>query len=383
MLAIRGGRVYTMSAAGVLNNATVLIDGDRIKAVGFDVEIPAGCEVIEAADKHVCPGLIDAHCHLGLEEEVYRVEGDDLNETTDPLTPYLMALDGINFWDIGFTDAVRAGVTTVLVLPGSANVIGGQAALLKTWGPRPLDMVYRSSWGLKAALGENPKRVYGSQNKAPRTRMASAAMLREAFYVAAKSLDQPKDLKAKDEFEQMPLGKVLQRKMPLYIHVHRADDILTALRLKDEFGIDMVIQHGTEAFMVADELAARGVKVALGPLLVNRAKVELKEVSFRNARRLHEAGVEFCFITDHPVIPIQYLSVCAGLAVREGLDEEVAMAAITSRAAVILGMQDEIGTIEEGKKADIVIFSHHPLEIKARAEAVLVGGRLWRDTCHG
>ena len=383
MLAIRGGRAYTMSAAGIIDNAIILIEGERIKAVGTGVEIPAGCQVIDAAGKHICPGFIDAHCHVGLEEEIYRVEGDDLNESTDPLTPYLMALDGINFWDIAFTDAVRAGITTVQVLPGSSNIIGGQGALLKTWNPRRSDMVYRSPWGLKAALGENPKRVYGGQNKAPRTRMASAALLRESLFVAARSLEKQKEMKPKEEFRQNPLFKVLQGEMCLRVHVHRADDILTALRLKDEFGIKMVIEHGTEAFMVADELAARGVKVALGPLLVNRAKVELKEVSLRNAERLHRAGVEFCFITDHPVIPIQYLGLCAGLAAREGLEEGVALAAVTSTAAAVLGVQEELGTIEEGKRADIVIFSHHPLELAAKAETVLVGGRLWRNEENG
>ncbi len=383
MLAVRGGRVYTMSAAGIIENATVLIEGEWIKAVGNDLEIPAGCEIIDATGKHVCPGFIDAHCHVGLEEEIYRIEGNDLNESTNPLTPHLMAVDGINFWDLGFTDAVRAGIATVLVLPGSANIIGGQAVLLKTWSSRRSGMIYRNPWGLKAALGENPKRVYGTQNKAPATRMASAAMLRESLYIAARSLDKQDDLKPKEQFRHNPLFRVLRGEMPLRVHVHRADDILTALRLKDEFGIDMVIEHGTEAFMVADELAARGVKVALGPLLVNRAKVELKEVSFRNAVRLYEAGVEFCFITDHPVIPIQYLGLCAGLAAREGLDEGVALAAVTCKAAAVAGVQDELGAIEAGKRADIVIFSHHPLELAAKAEAVMVGGRFWEGDERG
>jgi len=378
VLAIQGGRVYTMTGAGVLEGGVIIVDQDRVADVGVGLPIPPGCEVVDARHKHICPGFIDAHCHLGLGEEVYRVEGDDINETSEPVTPHLRALDGINLWDLGFSDAVRGGVTRVLVMPGSANVVGGQAALLKTWAPHRPDMVYRHPWGLKAALGENPKRVYAAQNKAPRTRMASAALLRETLFAAAKHQDK-KEGREKEEFRLAPIVKVLRKEMPLLVHVHRADDIMTALRIRDEFDIDLVIQHGTEAFLVADEIARRGVKVALGPLLVNRAKVELKEVSLRNALRLKAAGVSFCLITDHPVIPVQYLNVCAALAVREGLDEKDALEAITCNAAAVLGMQDELGTIGKGKKADLVIFSHHPLEAMARAEMVMVDGRFWGD----
>lgn len=377
MLAIRGGRVYTMSASGVLDNGVVLVDGERVVGVGTKVRIPQGCKVVEARGKHICPGFIDAHCHLGLSEEIYRCEGDDTNESTDPMTPYLQAVDGINFWDVGFKDAVQNGVTRALVMPGSANVIGGQATLVKTWASTPAGMVYRNPWGLKAALGENPKRVYGSKDKAPRTRMASAAFLREALFAAARFVDK-KHPEAREEFRMLPLVRVIRGETPLMIHVHRADDIMTALRIKDEFGINMVIQHGTEAFLVADELVRRGVKVALGPLLVNRAKVEMKEVSFQSARRLKAAGVDFCLVTDHPVIPIQYLNICAALAVREGLDETTALEAVTANAARILGVENELGSIEAGKRADLVVFSHHPLEVKARAEMVMVDGQVWR-----
>lgn len=371
MLAISGGTVITVSS-GTIRNGVVLVEGDMVRQVGKNITIPPSCKVIDATGCYVVPGFIDAHCHVGIEEEVYRVEGDDLNETTDPVTPYLQALDGINLMDIGFNDALMGGVTRLMVTPGSANVIGGQGVILKSFANSPAEMIYKNPWGLKAALGENPKRVYGSQNKVPKTRMASAALLREALTVASRESDKPKE--ARDEFREKALVQVVRKEMPLLLHVHRADDILTALRIKDEFDIDMIFQHGTEAFLVADEIARRGVPVCLGPLLVNRAKVEMKEVSFKNAVMLDKAGVKFCLITDHPVVPIQYLGICAALAVRAGLDEETALRALTLSPAEILGISHELGSIEPGKKADVVIYDGHPLEVKSKIINVLVDG---------
>ncbi len=325
MYAIKGGKIFTMDDAGIIDNGIILVEGEWIKSVSREAEIPAACTVIEAGGKYITPGFIDSHTHLGLEEEIYRVEGDDVNEITDPLTPQLQAVDGINFMDLGFADALRGGVTRAMSMPGSANIIGGQAVFLKNLANKMSEMIYKNPWGLKAALGENPKRVYGEQKKTPQTRMASASLLREAFYTAARMMEK-KDLEATDEYRKTPIFKVLRKEMPLLLHVHRADDILTALRIKDEFDIDLLIQHGTEAVLVADELQRRNIPVFLGPLFVNRAKVEMKEVAFKNARLLAERGVQFSFITDHPVIPIEHLRVCAALAVREGLSEEIAHA---------------------------------------------------------
>ena len=375
MIAIKGGTIITVSA-GIINNGVVLIQDNLIKEMGQEVAIPPSAVVVDATGAFVMPGLIEAHCHVGIAEEAAPVEGNDINETTDPVTPYLRALDGVNLNDMAFNDAVRSGVTRLMIHPGSANVIGGQSVLLKSWAPAVLDMVYRQPWGVKAALGENPKRVYGFQNKVPKTRMASAALLREALFTARRLSDK-ESLEPKDEFRHEALIKVVRREMPLWLHVHRADDILTALRIKDEFDIDLVLQHGTEAHLVAGEIARRGVTVCLGPLLTNRAKVEMKEVSFRNALRLQQAGVEFCLITDHPVVPIQYLGVCASLAVREGLDEETAIKALTLNPARILGVDHELGSIEPGKKADIVIFDGHPLELRSKVKHVLVDGIVW------
>lgn len=375
MIAIKGGTIVTVKN-GTIRDGVILVEGSTIREVGQDIAIPPSSTVIDAAGCYVVPGFIDAHCHVGISEEVFRIEGNDINETTDPITPYLQALDGVNLNDLAFDDAVRSGVTRLMVHPGSANVLGGQSVLLKSWSPTPMEMVYRHPWGLKAALGENPKRVYGNQNKAPKTRMANAALLREALHTASRNSEK-EQLEPKDEFRQKALIRVIRREMPLWLHVHRADDILTALRIKDEFNIDMVLQHGTEAHLVADEIARRGVAVCLGPLLTNRAKVEMQEVSFRNVALLQKAGIQFCLITDHPVIPIQYLGVCAALAVREGLDEETAIRALTWNPAHILGVDQELGSIEPGKKADIVIFDGHPLEVKSRVRQVLVDGIIW------
>lgn len=375
MIAIKDGTIVTVKN-GTIRDGVILVEGSTIREVGQDIAIPPSSTVIDAAGCYVVPGFIDAHCHVGISEEVFRIEGNDINETTDPITPYLQALDGVNLNDLAFDDAVRSGVTRLMVHPGSANVLGGQSVLLKSWSPTPMEMVYRHPWGLKAALGENPKRVYGNQNKAPKTRMANAALLREALHTASRNSEK-EQLEPKDEFRQKALIRVIRREMPLWLHVHRADDILTALRIKDEFNIDMVLQHGTEAHLVADEIARRGVAVCLGPLLTNRAKVEMQEVSFRNVPLLQKAGIQFCLITDHPVIPIQYLGVCAALAVREGLDEETAIRALTWNPAHILGVDQELGSIEPGKKADIVIFDGHPLEVKSRVRQVLVDGIIW------
>lgn len=381
MFAIKGGKIFTMDSAGVINGGTILVEGERIKAVGHDVTIPEGCKIYDMTGKYIFPGFIDSHTHIGLDEEIYRVEGDDVNEIGNPVTPYLRAVDGINFFDLAFEDALKGGITRSMTMPGSANILGGQATFIKHLANKPTAMVYRTSYGLKAALGENPKRVYGQQErKMPRTRMASASLLREAFYKAAKALEkEKKDIKPEEEFKQDAIIKVLKKEMPLFLHAHRADDILTALRIKDEFDFDLIIQHGTEAFLVVDELLKRNVPVFLGPLLVNRAKVEMKEVSFKNGYKLAKAGVKFSLISDHPVIPIEHLRVYAALAVREGLDEETALQALTINPAQMLQADNELGSISLGKRADFVVYDHHPFEFNSKVLMAVVDGVIWGD----
>ncbi len=377
MLAIKGARVLTMAEAGLLENAVVLVDGDLITEVGENITIPEGCTIYDAAGKYLLPGFIDSHTHIGLEEEIYRIEGSDVNEIAEPIAPQLRALDGINFWDLAFADALKGGVTRSLSMPGSANLIGGQAVFLKHLASAPQDMVYKQSCGLKAALGENPKRVYAEQKKSPVTRMANASLMREALYSAAMNIDR-EDNQASELFRMEPVRRVIKKEIPLLVHAHRADDIMTALRIKDEFDIDMVIQHGTEAVTIADELRKRNVAVFLGPFLINRAKVELKEASFRTAALLAERGVKFSLITDHPVVPIEHLRVCAALAVREGLDEDAALRAISSWPAEILKVSQELGSVSRGQKADLVVYSGHPLDFRSRVEMAMVDGLTWR-----
>lgn len=378
MIAFAGGTILTMDKGRAIIGGVVLVEGSTIIGVGNDIEIPKGCRVIDVGGCYITPGFIDAHTHLGLEEEIYRVEGDDVNEINEPLTPQLMAADGINFYDLGFADALRGGVTRSLCMPGSANIIGGQAAFVKHHAAGVMQMLDRNPWGLKAALGENPKRVYGERKKSPVTRMANAGLLREALYTASKSMKN-KDLSPAERFKWEPVIRVLRKEQPLLLHVHRADDILTALRIKDEFDFNLIVQHGTEAFLVAEELKRRQVPVCLGPLLVNRAKVEMKAVSFKNAAKLARQGVQFCLITDHPVVPIEQLRVCAALTAREGLADEQALQAITINAATILGVSDYLGSITVGKRADLALFDGHPLEFRSRLCQVMVDGLLWGE----
>lgn len=379
MLVITGGKIVTMGPQGTLQSKKIIVEGDRIKAIGEADHIPANAEHLDAGGGYILPGFIDAHTHIGLDEEIYRVEGDDVNETTDPVTPQLQAVDGIHFRDLAFQDALRGGVTRAMSMPGSANVIGGQAVFLKTLAADMSSMIYKNPWGLKAALGENPKRVYGEQQKkTPRTRMASASLLREAFYKAARNLEK-ESLDPEVEYKQMPIFKVLRKEMPLLLHAHRTDDMLTALRIKEEFDIDMIIQHATEGALMAAELVKANVPVFIGPLLVNRAKVEMQEVSFKNARLLKERGVTFSLISDHPVVPTEHLRIYAALMVREGLDEETALKAITLHPAQALKVGDELGSIEVGKRADLVAFDGHPFDYRSRVKWVVVDGQIWHN----
>jgi len=384
--------VLTMAGA-VYDPGWVLIDdAGLIAGVGRwkegEVFFPAGTEIINAQGKVVMPGLVEAHCHVGILEEIYRDDGDDLNETTDPVTPHLRAIDAINPEDVAFNDALLGGVTTLGTGPGSANVFGGETAVLKSCPSPVVDrMVLRQPAGLKIALGENPKRIYGGQQKSPRTRMATAALLRQTL-VAAENYGRrlggeilAEDNKGKTashperDLKLEAVLRALRGEIPVRAHAHRADDIMTAIRIADEFGLRLTIEHGTEAHKVAPELAARNIPVVVGPLLSNRSKVELKDKDFRTPLLLYEAGVKIAFMTDHPVTPIQHLWLCAALAVKEGLPVEAALQAITINAAEILGVADRVGSLERGKDADILILSGAPLEISTRIEQVIINGK--------
>lgn len=371
MLAIVGGKIITM-AGPVIDRGTILIDRNKITGVVEGVIVPPGAESVDVSGKIVMPGLIDAHSHVGIVEEIYREEGDDCNESTDPVTPHLRAIDAINPADPGFRDALAGGVTTVVTGPGSANIIGGEMVAMKTQGTVVDEMIVRFPAGLKAALGENPKRSYGRDKKMPATRMAAAALLREALTLAQNYLKKEnpeKDLKMES------LARVLKREVPLRVHAHRADDIMTSVRIASEFGVKLVIEHCTEGHLVAAQLAARGIPAVVGPLITNRAKVEMQGITLKTAAVLAGAGVNFAIMTDHPAVPIQYLAASAALAKKGGLSDEQALQAVTINAAAILDLDDRMGSIEPGKDADIVIWDGYPLDISSRVEQVFINGQ--------
>lgn len=382
MQAIVNGNLWTVTR-GRIKGGTVLFDRGKLVAVGERVPLPDGTEVFDAQGRIVTPGIIDAHTHLGISEEGIGFEGADYNEKSEPLTPHLRALDGINPEEIGLADALAGGVTACTVAPGSANVLGGQMVAIKTRGTVIDRMVLRQPAGLKAAFGENPKRVYHEQKKSPQTRMGTAGLLRKALLEARTYAEKrrPGGGEASGPPPDRDLGLeavagVLERRYPLRAHAHRADDIMTAIRVAEEFGIDLVIEHATEGHKVASELAARGIPVVVGPLLASRSKYELRDRSLETPRLLYEAGVRFALMTDHPVVPVQYLPLCAGLAVREGLPEEAALRAITLSAAEIMGVADRLGSLEPGKDADLVVWSGHPLEVRSRPVAVWCDGEV-------
>ncbi|MGI6161182.1 MAG: amidohydrolase [Christensenellales bacterium] len=380
MILIKGGRLLTM-AENDYEKGDILIDCGTIVEVGPEIDAQ-GADIIEAGGRYVMPGIIDAHCHIGMWEDGMGEEGSDGNEVYEPVTPQLRAIDAINPVDRCFKEAAEAGVTTVVTGPGSANVIGGMFAALKTCGSSVDDMILKFPLAIKAALGENPKRVYGGLKKSPATRMATAAILRESLIKAqeyAKKLDRAKDDPEKEPERDMklePLVDVLSGRLPLKIHAHRADDIQTAIRICGEFAISYTIEHCTEGYMISDFLKEEQAAVILGPLLSERSKIELKNLTFKAPAIMHEAGIKFAIMTDHPVIPVQYLPVCAALAVREGLDEMEALRSITINAAQITGIADRVGSIEVGKDADIVIFDGHPLDFRTKTEKVLINGNV-------
>lgn len=381
MLLIQGGTVKPISGPDI-DNGQVLIDGGKIVAVGRDLPVPQGTEVFDATGCLITPGLIDAHCHIGLIGEAVRWEGDDVNEYSNPVTPEMRGSDGINPLDESFRLALEGGVTTAVTGPGSANVLGGTFCALKLHGACVDDMILRDPVAMKIAFGENPKGCYGQQgHKAPVTRMAVASLLRATLTKAQRYADEVAEAEA-DSAKKRPydpqleaLLPVIRHEIPLKAHAHRADDILTALRIAREFGLDITLDHVTEGQLILDQLVKANKPVLVGPGLTAKSKFELKDLSFATPGVLDAAGLKVCIITDAPVIPLYYLPLCAGLAVKAGLKEESAWRAITLNPAQVAGIDSRVGSLEPGKDADIAIFEGNPLrDIQARTRRVFVGG---------
>jgi imidazolonepropionase-like amidohydrolase len=378
-VAILGGRVVPIEG-DVIERGTVLITDGRIEAIGgSDLVVPAGATVVPAEGAWVLPGLIDAHTHLGVYEEGEGWAGDDVNEMTDPNTAHVRAIDAINPAELGFQDAISGGVLAVNVNPGSGNPIGGQTVAIRCWGRTVDEMALRVPSGLKSALGENPKRVYGDRKQTPQTRLGTAAVIRSAFTEARNYLDKRAHLEEGKPFERDlrmdALAMVLEREIPWRQHSHRADDIATAMRIAAEFGYRLVIDHGTEAHLIADLLVANDIPVIIGPLITSRSKVELRNRSMANPGRLAAAGVTIAITTDHPVVPINLLIAQATLAVKEGLDRDAALRSLTINPARIMGIDDRLGSLTPGKDADLCIWSGDPLDVTSRVERAFIGGR--------
>lgn len=364
MLAITNGKIHTC-AGDVIDRGTVLIENGKIKAIGKDIDIPKEAKLIDAEGHMVTPGLVDAHTHIGIGEEGIGFEGRDYNEMTNPVTPSMRGIDGIYPDDEGFVRARSGGITTAVTGPGSANAIGGTFVAIKTVGRRIEDMIIKDPVAMKVAFGENIKRVYNSKNQEPMTRMGIASLIRKTLYKAQAYMEKKENLKEGEVFEidldMEALIPVLKKEIPLKAHAHRTDDIFTSIRIAKEFDVRLTLDHCTEGHLIADILGEEGYDAIVGPSLSSASKYELRNKSYITARTLYENGLKVAIITDAPVIPLEHLSLCAGLAVRSGLPEEEALKAITINAAEITGIDDRVGSLEVGKDGDLVIWSDNPL----------------------
>lgn len=381
------GKINTMAGA-VYENGYIRIQDGKISQIGEMTELGGmepvknhDTDVIDVGGRFVMPGIIEAHCHMGITEEKKGMEGDDCNENVQPVTPYLRAIDAINSMDAAFDDAVRAGITSAMIGPGSSNVVGGQFAFVKTKGRRIDDLIVLAPAAMKIAFGENPKVNFSGQGKMPVTRMAIAAMLREELTKAKQYFDKRKKAKKqKEDFEKdfryecwIP---VFEKQIPLKAHVHRVDDIFTAIRIAKEFDLRMTLDHCSEGHMIAEELAKEGYPAIVGPDLSSRSKIEVQNMAFKTAGILNSQGIKIAITTDHPVSLIQSLPICAGLAVKSGLPMEAALKAITIHAAQICNVAERVGSLEIGKDADIAVFDGNPLEVFTNTFCTLINGNI-------
>ena len=377
MSILKNAKIFTMEN-DIFTIGDIAIENGKILKIADHIDARLNDDIFDCHQMWVFPGLVDAHCHIGMFEDSVGFEGDDGNEDTDPVTPHLRAIDAVNPQDRCFSEAVAHGITSAITGPGSANIVCGQLAALKTYGKYVDEMIIKAPIAMKAALGENPKRVYHDQKKAPSTRMASAAILRETLFQAQQYHAQK--LKASDDFKpdfkMEAMEPVITGQIPMHIHAHRSDDIVTALRIAEEFNIRVILIHCTDGYTMLDLLKNKSVGVILGPLFTERSKVELRNLSFEAPSCFEKEGVKFALMTDHPVIPIHHLLVESALCVREGLSELCAYKAVTIHAAEIAGISDRVGSLKPGKDADIAIFDGDPLDFRTKTLMTLVSGQI-------
>ena len=376
MIFIKNGYIKTMAGADIENGCILLGDDGKIAAIGTDLTAPEGAQVIDAEGRLVTPGCVEAHCHIGIGEEIIGDKGADYNEKSNPITPEMRAIDGIRPEDGRLMNGIVGGVTTICTGPGSANVVGGTFVAMKLAGNCVDDMVIKNPVAMKCAFGENPKSVFGSQKKAPITRMATAALLRELLFKARNYME-AKDAGKNPNFDMKleAMLPVMRGEIPLKAHAHRTDDILTSIRIAQEFGVKLTMDHCTEGHMIADKLAQYDYPAMVGPSFGSKSKPELANKSFATAGILHKAGVEVSIITDANVIPIENLPMCAGFAVDAGLPMEEGWKAITINPAKQIGVADRVGSLEVGKDADVVIWTKDPL--------VYIGGKAYISIIDG
>lgn len=375
MLLIRNGLLYTMEKNEAIRG-DLLIDRGKILEIAGDIQPTENMQVIDASGLRVYPGFIDAHSHIGISEEKKTGQGDECNEGTNPVTPCMRALDAINPMDSAFHNALASGVTGVMVGPGSANPIGGQFAFIKTHGRRVDDMVVQAPSAIKLAFGENPMTCYGPNGNMPSTRMGIASLIREELTLARQYFDSG----SSGQFGMECYRDLFEKKIPLKAHVHRADDIFTAMRIAKEFGLDLTLDHCTEGHLIAEDIAQSGHQAIVGPSLASRSKDEVSLSDFKTPGILQKAGVTVALTTDHPVSRIQYLPLCAGLAAKEGMGEWGALRAITIDAARICRVDHRLGSLREGKDADIVLYRGDPLEIASSVCMTIIDGEIvWRS----
>lgn len=382
MLYIIGGKILTMTGE-IWDKGYICIENGKIKelgpmADGAPFPLPEGTEVINALGYLVMPGLIEAHCHMGITEEKKGMEGDDCNETVNPITPYLRAIDAINPIDAAFTDALRAGITSAMIGPGSANVVGGTFSFVKTFGRSIDEMIVLAPAAMKVAFGENPKVNYAGQGKSPATRMAIAAMLREELFKAQRYYEKKQEgmKREEEDFHYECWMPVFEKKIPLKAHVHRADDIQTAIRIAREFHLDMTLDHCSEGHLIAGQVKKSGFPAIIGPDLSSRNKIEVQNMAFKTVGILNREGVKTAITTDHPVSLIQSLPICAGLAIKSGMDEMEALKSITIYPAQICRVDHRVGSLEIGKDADIAIFDGLPIRVEAKTMCTMIEGRI-------